>query len=215
MKCTNFASLDPSITSTGRTGLRGRSKLDGEIWGEFHADWERLAVECEQLRQHLLHEHGLSYPILQQVNDKVDIADFIGETRMVIAQQRIKQNFFRRTVLSSYRGRCCVSGVSEQRLLVASHIVPWSADVANRLNPSNGLCLSAIHDRAFDIGLFTLSKELRVVLSKPLRDTKDYFLKQVFLPIEGREIEVPERFSPDQKFLDHHRSVLFVDTKAA
>jgi len=39
--------------------LSGASALDREIWDEFHADWERLAVECEQLRQHLLHEHGL------------------------------------------------------------------------------------------------------------------------------------------------------------
>lgn len=214
MKCTNFASLDPSITDSGRKGLRNASGLDQEIWEEFHADWERLAVECEQLRQHLLHEHGLTAQIPLGANDEVDVADFVGETRTAVVQQRVKQNFFRRAVLSSYRGRCCVSGVSEQRLLVASHIVPWSADAANRLNPSNGLCLSAIHDRAFDIGLFTLSKELRVVLSKPLRDTKDDFLKQVFLPIEGREIELPERFLPDQKFLDHHRSVLFVDTKA-
>lgn len=45
-----------------------------------------------------------------------------------------------------------MSGLAEPRLLIASHIVPWSKDKTNRLNPSNGLCLSAIHDRAFDQG---------------------------------------------------------------
>jgi len=32
----------------------------------------------------------------------------------------------------------------------ASHIVPWAEDERNRLNPRNGLCLNALHDRAFD-----------------------------------------------------------------
>ena len=47
MKLVNFASLDPAITSTGRTGLGNAGSLDKEVWAEFHADWEKLAVECE------------------------------------------------------------------------------------------------------------------------------------------------------------------------
>ena len=211
MKCTNFASLDPSITVSGRKGLRNASGLDREIWEEFHANWERLAVECEQLRQYLLREHGLKDPILQEANDEVDSADFIGETRTAIVQQRIMQNFFRRAVLSNYRGRCCMSGVSEPRLLVASHIVPWRTDKANRLNPSNGLCLSAIHDKAFDNGLITLSDDLRIIVSVKLLTSKDLFVGRVFKPIVGQQIEVPSRFAPDQKFLEHHRRVLFID----
>ena len=33
-------------TSTGRKGLDGASDLDREIWADFHADWEGLALEC-------------------------------------------------------------------------------------------------------------------------------------------------------------------------
>ena len=51
MKLGNFASLDPAITSTGRKGLDGASDLDREIWANFHADWEGLALECAQLRE--------------------------------------------------------------------------------------------------------------------------------------------------------------------
>ena len=53
MKMVNFASLDPAITSTGRVGLGNASALDREVWDEFHSDWERLAVECQILRQQL------------------------------------------------------------------------------------------------------------------------------------------------------------------
>lgn len=168
MKLVNFASLDPSVTSRGRSGLRGASALDRAVWDEFHADWERLAVESEQLRQYLLQQHGLQRAIPVEASDNFVLTDFSGETRRAIVQQRIKQNFFRRTVLSSYRGRCCISGVSDPRLLIASHIVPWSVDKVNRLNPSNGLCLSAIHDKAFDNHLFTLTDDWRIVLSAQL-----------------------------------------------
>ena len=208
MKLVNFASLDPSITNTGRKGLRGASTRDREIWDEFHAEWERLAIECEQLRQFLLQGHGLKASVPNEVGNDVTLTDFTGETRQAIVQQRIKQNFFRRAVLASYRDRCCISGVSDSRLLVASHIVPWSVDKTNRLNPSNGLCLSAIHDKAFDSHLFTLSNDWRVILSGRIKASKDTFLREVFWPIDGKQIEMPERFAPDPTFIAKHRCTM-------
>jgi predicted restriction endonuclease len=211
MKLVNFASLDPAIIATGRVGLRGASKLDREIWDEFHADWERLSVESERLRQRLVRKQTrIKQSVLVEADDSTNIEDFTGATRKALVEQRIKQNFFRRAVLSSYHERCCMSGVTETRLLVASHIVPWSKDKANRLNPSNGLCLSAIHDKAFDNGLITLSDDLRIILSRALRRRDEDFIKTVFLPIENRKIEMPERFAPGPEFLSYHRKHLFV-----
>ena len=54
-------------------------------------------------------------------------------------------------------------------LLQASHIVPWSRDAGRRLDPRNGIALSALHDRAFDRGLITLDEELRVVVAGAVR----------------------------------------------
>ncbi|MDP2185906.1 MAG: DNA (cytosine-5-)-methyltransferase [Xanthomonadales bacterium] len=204
-KCGNLAGLDPAILTSGRVGLTNHSRLDEEIWNEFHADWERLAVECEQLRLYLLRDHGLKDNRSDENVDDLALSDFTGETRQALVQQRIKQNFFRRAVLSSYRGRCCVSGVSNTRLLVASHIVPWSADKANRLNPSNGLCLSAIHDKAFDSHLFTLTDDWRIILSSRLRESKDSFIRDVFWPVEDKQIDLPERFVPDISLVVRHR----------
>lgn len=108
-----------------------------------------------------------------------------------------------------------MSGLSDPQLLIASHIVPWSKDKANRLNPSNGLCLSAIHDRAFDRGLITLSDDFRVVLSKPLRRLKEKFVDEVFLPLDGKPIDLPERFVPDVAFVARHRKEVFVDNRGS
>jgi len=210
MKMLNIASLDPAITSTGRVGLRGASALDREVWDEFHSDWERLAVECQLLRQQL-DENFVED--LEPESDELMPDDFTGETRQAITAQRIKQHFFRRAVLSSYRGRCCMSGLSEARLLVASHIVPWSKDKANRLNPSNGLCLSAIHDRAFDKGLITLTDDFKIVVSEELKRKNETFVIEVLLPLNGRTIEPPERFAPQAEFIAWHRSKLFVDNQ--
>jgi predicted restriction endonuclease len=210
MKMLNIASLDPAITSTGRSGLGNASALDRTVWDEFHADWERLAVECQLLRQQL-DESVLQD--LDTVDDSIPMEDFSGETRQVLTTQRVKQQFFRRAVLSSYRGRCCMSGLSESRLLIASHIVPWSSDKANRLNPSNGLCLSAIHDRAFDKGLISLADDFTIIISEDLKRRDDVFVKEFLLPLNGRGIEAPERFAPKREFVAWHRSTIFTDNK--
>ncbi len=210
MKMLNIASLDPAITSTGRSGLGNASALDRTVWEEFHADWERLAVECQLLRQQL--DHGV-LPELEAENDSISLEDFTGETRQVLTTQRVKQHFFRRAVLSSYRGRCCMSGLSNARLLIASHIVPWSSDKANRLNPSNGLCLSAIHDRAFDKGLISLADDFTIIVSEDLKRCEDKFVKDVLIPLEGRAIESPERFAPQKEFVAWHRKSIFLDNR--
>lgn len=206
MKLSNFASLDPSITGTGRKGLEGASQLDREVWDEFHADWDRLAVECAALQSAL---EGKDVGLVDEPDALPE--SFTGQTRRTYVEQRIKQDFFRRAVLSSYRGRCCMSGVDVPKLLVASHIVPWSKDAGNRLNPRNGLCLSAIHDRAFDQGLITLTDDLRVVVARCLRESANEFTSATFAALHQREIERPERFAPDRAFLEWHREARFVE----
>lgn len=205
MKMLNIASLDPAITSTGRSGLGNASALDREVWGEFHADWEGLALECSLLMKRL-HEGRDEPEKIPDADEPFDLTDFTGETRQVLVEQRIKQNFFRRAVLASYRGRCCMSGLAEPQLLIASHIVPWSKDKENRLNPSNGLCLSALHDKAFDKGLISLTDEFRIIVSDELKRRDETFIKEVLIPLDGRQIEMPARFLPDIKFIARHRN---------
>ena len=207
MKMLNIASNDPVVKSAGKAALGNASALDRLVWDEFHADWERLALECHQL---MLQYSAPEQEETQPEDNAFLLEDFNGETRQGLTAQRIKQHFFRRAVLSTYRGRCCMSGMSEQRLLIASHIVPWSRDKTNRLNPSNGLCLSAIHDRAFDKGLISLTDDLRVVLSSELVAKDESFIKTTFLPLQGVQIEVPDRFRPDPVFLTRHRAEVFL-----
>ena len=212
MKLANIASLDPAITSTGRSGLKNASAMDKEVWDEFVNNWDELALESLKLYEELVVSDNSN---LTQSEADVNPENYVGETRDVIIQQRIKQGFFRKSVLSSYKGTCCMSGLSEERLLIASHIVPWSEDKQNRLNPRNGLCLSAIHDKVFDEGFITLDDDCRVVLSRDLKMNNNPFIQQTFLPIEGKSIMLPERFEPDISFLEKHRNLVFLDNKVS
>jgi putative restriction endonuclease len=108
--------------------------------------------------------------------------------------------------LAGYNATCCISGLCHEQLVIASHIVPWSEDTKNRLNPQNGLCLSALHDRAFDQGLITVMPDDFTVRVSPELHAKadDPFLSAGLLQFDRKRIRPPERFHPAPEFLERH-----------
>ena len=90
---------------------------------------------------------------------------------------------------------------------MASHIVPWAADTNNRLNPSNGICLNALYDKAFDRGLITFDNNYRTVLSNSIKNIEN---NRLLLEIQGKRLDLPEKFYPSQEFLEYHRNNIFV-----
>jgi hypothetical protein len=204
MKLTNFASLDPVIRSRGRKGLSGASKADRDIWEEMTSDWPRLAKEIAKIESRVKDEPATEY------ESERDAPSYVGETRSTVVQTRIGQSFFRRAVLSAYEFKCCITGLTIPELLVASHIIPWRDDRTNRLNPRNGLCLSAVHDRAFDLGFIAVSEDLCIQLSTKLHRMKsDPYVNNTFNIYEGRPINPPKKFFPDTRFIKHHRENVF------
>lgn len=207
MKLVNFASLDPDITSTGRAGLGNASAGDRVIWSEFHQDWERLAIESADVLQALSGKEKIGSDDSFEVDAE---PSYEGLTKSVLTKVRVKQAFFRKSVLAGYQHRCCISGVQEQKLLVASHIVPWSEDKLNRLNPRNGLCLSSLHDRAFDQGLITVTPDFKLRVSKQLKSQRDNaMIDSSIVKMEGQSIRLPEKFLPQRDFLLWHNKYRF------
>jgi putative restriction endonuclease len=90
----------------------------------------------------------------------------------------------------------------------ASHIVSWAEDPSKRLDPSNGLYLSATYDAAFDKHLISLDDDYRIILSSGIKDhytnesVTDYFVKK-----EGHKINLPSSYQPNKKYLAKHRSL--------
>jgi len=207
MKLTNIASLDPAITSTGRKGLKGASTSDKAMWEEMQVDWDHFTNEVQQATK--------AFEIAELSIDAEDapepdeFIDYTGSNKTVQTITRVGQNFFRRSVLSAYEYRCCITGLAISKLLVASHIIPWRIDTANRLNPRNGLCLSMLHDKAFDIGIITILEDMTVSVSRKCADNTDHFFNSALLVYDGKPISLPEKFRPHAEFLAYHREHVF------
>jgi putative restriction endonuclease len=199
-KLANFARFDPVLKRRNIAGATHGGKLEQQVWDEFNDDWERLAFESESL---ILALNRTS----SSVADKATLPE--GKTRDATVRVRVNQGFFRAAVLAAYNSQCCITGIGIVELLSASHIVPWTQDIKNWTNPRNGLCLNAMHDRAFDRGLLTVSKDHKVVLSSYPKKSPDPGIKLLLSPYEGAGIKVPDRFPPDQDFLAYHRQHVF------
>lgn len=204
-KLVNFASLDPSLQARGIKGASNASKLDREIWNEFYQDWERLPFESEKLRASIEHS---TVEKLNQIDE--DELPKEGRTRERMVKTRVNQAFFRTMILASYNNTCCITGLQNNELLVAGHIKPWSIDEKNRLNPRNGLAMNALHDKAFESGLLTITPEYKVKISPLLKQQKkNPAVRDYFLQYDGQDIHTPWRFLPDTEFLRYHNQERF------
>ncbi|RPH32971.1 MAG: HNH endonuclease [Bacteroidales bacterium] len=204
MKIGNFGSFDPELKKRGIVGLGNTSKLDELVWNEFNSNWDNLAYESELLISQFTKQ---PIEVMSGIED-VDIP--LGKERESIIKQRVNQNFFRSTILSSYNLKCCITGLSISDFLVASHIVPWSKDEKNRLNPRNGLCLNSIHDKAFDRGYITVTTDYKIKISSSLTDIKkDLAVTDLFLKYANKSIVLPDKFLPSKDFLDYHYQNIF------
>lgn len=135
-------------------------------------------------------------------------------TREQTVQVRVGQNYFRNAVLSAYENHCCMTGISVPEFLIASHIKPWKAsdDKKEKANPRNGLCLNALHDKAFDLGFITVDKNtLQIIVAESLKTFAklDETTKNWIVACEGEPIILPHRSSPDKLFLEYHNDVVF------
>ncbi len=129
-----------------------------------------------------------------------------GMERIQSIKARIGQKTFRDVILTVYQDRCCLTGIDLPEVNRASHIIGWAERIETRMDPRNGLCLSATYDAAFDRKLITFDDDYRLVLSKTIRDrVASQSLKTHFLSKEGQRLEMPPRFQPLKEYLEHHR----------
>ena len=203
MKLQNFKSFDPSYTKDGRKGLSHGSRLDKEVCEEFIDRWDDLVVKACEIKRKL----GLS--IGNEVEESIERI-FVGKDVESTTRHRIGQSFFRRTLLASYNGKCCITGINTHSLLRASHIKPWikSNDVNEKANPQNGILLNALHDAAFDKGLITITTTYKLIVSKLLLLDENWST-DFFLKYNNLEIRKPNKFMPARDFIEYHNDVVF------
>lgn len=135
-----------------------------------------------------------------------DAASKDGKERLQTIKARIGQRTFRDLILVIYSNRCCLTGIDLPEVNRASHIIGWAERAETRMDPRNGICLSATYDAAFDRKLITFDDDYRLVLSKTIRErVPTESLKRHFLDRAGQRIEMPARLHPLKEYLEHHR----------
>jgi len=201
-KLGNFGAFDPELRRRKISGLTHTSKLDREVWDEFHSDWPGLVALAGQMR-------GLvSY---EEAEALIPVKGPEGESeRLVTVKRRMHQAFFRDAVLSAHEGICCVTGISIRQSLIASHIVPWSVNEKLRADPMNGLCLTATFDRLFDSGLMTVEQDLTLRFSQEILRADCKPVRELIAVFQGLPIRRPQRFLPKEQCLKWHRENIFV-----
>lgn len=197
MKACNFANLDPNL---GRKGLSSVSKADREIWNEFFEDSQAVAFEIDDIWE------------TKEVSDatiKSIPQDAETETLKQVKVRKVQQ-FFRSSLLVSYASKCAISGLAIPGLLVASHIIPWSKNESRRADPTNGILLNSLYDKAFDKGYMTFDEKWQVCLASDLKSeiSDNEFCKSLFA-IEGQDLGMPNRFLPDSVAMAYHRNNIF------
>ena len=216
LKVLDFASLDLETHLQGHPEMQKPSREDEKLWREFNHDRENVALESEQTvrRVFAVPDAASMHVTATGVDWQPDRAYRTpeGETESVASVKvRLRQDFFRQIVLSNYKGRCGVTGIAIPELLIASHIVRWADAPEHRLDVRNGICLSRLHDGAFDAGLITFDEELRLVLSPALKHfPPDEALDASFTAHEGKPLRLSRgAVPPDQRFLAIHRETVF------
>ena len=205
----NFASMDPVHIARGILGLTNSGNLAIQVWNEFHSNWDKYFEISESL---LAQYKKVKVEQLYNVNlDELEK----GLEKERLVKTRLNQYRFRELVMTNYNYTCCITGIQQPELLIASHIISWSSDQNNRLNPANGLCLNALHDKAFDKGLITINADDSTILvSSLLKKRHKSNAVDYFLSFEGKKIIPPKKFLPNPEFLRSHNRLFQQRTKA-
>lgn len=204
-KLMNFTSLDAEKQKIGNKGKSAASLSDKQIWDEYFGKWEKLALDSSAILSVIQNK-----PIDKLLELEDDFEFIEGKEKIRLIKTRVNQNDFRQRILASYNEKCCITGISFTSLLVASHIIPWSKNEQERLNPRNGICLNNFHDKAFDKGLITITSDYRVKLSDSiLKKSKESYVQKYFIEYQNQPIILPDRFSPSIEFLEYHHQNIF------
>ena len=128
----------------------------------------------------------------------------VADSTATIKTRGSAQRAFAGAVKANYEYRCAITGVVTKDFLVASHIVPWSEDQSIRLDPSNGICLSLLVDRAFEKGYLQIEDDLTIRIDWD-RVGDDQILRTHLEPYDGQKLSAPANAAPKPEYLLRRR----------
>ena len=194
------------------------NRIYTEQWG-----WEKNCPPCEAAKNNLeertgtLPELDLSYyslpesfdatkekdnKLVEAIEEELDSLQLEGADRQALVNVRANQGIFRQKLLNRFR-KCCLCGVSEPGILVASHIKPWAdCEALEKLDVNNGFLMCPNHDKLFDQGWITFDGNGTIVVSSKLSA-----VNQLYLNVNS-EMKI-ELTKENKEYLEYHRCHIF------
>lgn len=137
--------------------------------------------------------------LIEKIDNLLEIKE--GFEKETIIKARVNQSNYRDNLIKMY-GKCCICGISNKELLIASHIKPWNkSNSIEKTNPYNGLLLCALHDKLFDKGFISISDKGEILISDKLNYTD-----KILSNISNKKIEIDKNSLP---FIKYHRDNIF------
>lgn len=205
---------------SARDAERARKHVEDAVKESFAAlgyavtDLEPTIVGGAVLSSPSSTHHGVQFAVdkgeiaVRSVRNQIRRRDFAVPDSIVRSKTRGNaQRAFADEVKSNYGYQCAITGIATPTFLVASHIVPWSEDESIRLDPSNGICLSTLVDRAFDTGFLIIAADYTVHIDQT-KIRADQVLLTYFSPYEGRRIRLPSENPPRAEYLLRRLGIL-------
>ena len=126
-----------------------------------------------------------------------------GFDKNAYIKTRVNQSYFRDLLIRRYK-KCCLCGIDDKKLLLASHIKPWAESAGEeRTDVNNGLLLCPNHDKLFDLGYISFDDNGVVVVSQSLN-----VMNQALMNVND-EMRI-DMTAATKKYMQYHRTRIFM-----
>lgn len=205
------------------SGMRklGRGKyLTGSEYNRVLKNIQDILIDMSELRPRDMIDIQTFYYVITSYSDEDVVDDIeiikirsdknIPETeKQALIQSRLGQGRYRKALLRLWKS-CAVTKCSNEKLLIASHIKPWSnCDNKDRLNPNNGLILSPNIDHLFDKGFITFGDDGQIIISEIISESD-----QRIFGIDNQSRIFRDLNVDQKKYLSFHRKSVFIGSKS-
>ena len=140
---------------------------------------------------------------IEKINENPKIT---STEKLQLTKARVGQGIFRDSIIEKYNSTCIITGINDERILIASHIKPWAvSNDHEKLSRENGLLLSPTFDKLFDKGFISFKNNGEIILS-------DYFSDRNFkiLNLKNETIYNLKTSEEMKRNLEYHRENIFV-----
>lgn len=159
----------PALEKAHAEGFATQARANDEIAVAFRPDffmsYVLSASQLHQTERAPQESKLLEKAIVSDLNER-DLKDLPARERRKVLQvvtRNVRDGRFRTNVLNAYDYRCCICGL-QLDLLDAAHIIP--VDERGTDETKNGLCLCALHHRAFDHALISVDTDYSILCSE-------------------------------------------------